>query len=52
MPPCPTSMAFQHQADWYTNFPRFQGAQLDHVLANVFSLPLEYGSHECKNEVD
>ena len=28
---CPTSMAFQHQADWYTNFPRFQGAQLDHV---------------------
>ena len=28
---CPTSMAFQHQADWYTNFPRFQGAQRDHV---------------------
>ena len=23
--------AFQHQANWYTNFPRFQGAQLDYV---------------------
>ena len=27
----PTSMAFLHQADWYTNFSRFQGAQRDHV---------------------
>ena len=27
----PTSMAFLHQADRYTNFPRFQGAQRDHV---------------------
>ena len=27
----PTAMAFQHQAAWYKNFLRFQGAQPDHV---------------------
>ena len=32
---CPTSMAFLHQPDWYTNLPPFQGARPDHVRVEV-----------------
>ena len=44
---------FLHQADRYTSFPRFQGAQRDHVrVQSSICFPRELVSFVCPRELE
>ena len=50
---CPSLMAFKHQANWCTNFLRFQGAQPDHqrVESSSCCFPRALVSFVCPKEL-